>query len=295
MTKNILITGSSTGFGHEAAIHLAKKGHDVYATMRAPEGRNAEKAAALRAYARSEDLNLEVRELDVTSDESVEQAVAAMPPIDVVINNAGLGYLGPVEGFTAQEFAAQLDVNVLGPFRVTKAVLAGMRARRDGLIIQVSSISGRNAFPGFGLYHASKWALEGLSESWRYELAHLGVDVVLVEPGPFLTNFSGNITQSQNQDFSPVYEHVSDFNEAFVEQLHVAFEDPVAPTDPQIVVEIFDQLINTPKGQRPLRTVAGLDFGCQAVNDAMEPLRLEGLRSSNIAHWDGPKGADQGS
>lgn len=292
MTKSILITGSSTGFGYEAAIHLAKKGHRVLATMRAPEGRNAEKATALRTLAQSEGLKLDVRELDVTSDESVERAVAEIDPIDVVINNAGLGYLGPVEGFTAQEFAAQLDVNVLGPFRVTKAVLAGMRARRDGLIIQVSSISGRTALPGFGLYHASKWALEGLSESWRYELAHLGIDVVLVEPGPFLTNFAGNITPSKNQDLSPVYEHVSQFNESFVEQLHAVFEDPVTPTDPQIVVDIFDQLINTPKGQRPLRTVAGLDFGCQAINDATEPLRQEGLRSSNLAHWDGPKGAD---
>lgn len=134
---------------------------------------------------------LEVVELDVTSDESVDAAIAQTPEVDVVINNAGVGYGGPIEAFTSDDVTKQLDVNIVDTFRVAKAVLPGMRARRSGLIIQVSSVAGRCAFPGCGTYHASKWGLEGLSESMRYELGPLGIDVVVVKPGPFSTNFFG--------------------------------------------------------------------------------------------------------
>ncbi|MCW5514753.1 SDR family oxidoreductase [Muriicola sp. Z0-33] len=289
--KTILITGCSSGFGHDAAKYLAEKGHHVIATMRNIDGKNAQAAADLKNYASENGYKIDVLEIDVTSDDSVAKAAEQLPDIDVLINNAGLGFGGAVEAFTSQQCLDQLDLNIVGTLRVAKAVLPGMRARKSGLIIQVSSIAGRLAFPGFGVYHASKWGLEGLSESMRYELAPHGVDVVMVEPGPFSTNFFGNMIPASSEDVAQAYQHVTDFNEGFGAQVTELFESEEAPTDPMIVVKTFEALINLPPGQRPLRTIAGLDFGAQAANDAIEPIRKGALAAMEIADLDGPSPA----
>ncbi len=289
MSKKILITGCSSGFGLDAAKSLASKGHHVYATMRDVDGRNAAKAQELRDFAPSAGGSISVHEMDVTSDSSVRDAVAGMDQIDVLINNAGYGYGGPVESFEGEEILAQLDLNIVGTARTANAVLPGMRARGDGLIIQVSSTAGRAAFPGFGVYHASKWGLEGMSEAMRYELAPLGIDVVLVEPGPFATNFFDNMKQGSRQDVMDGYGHVGEFFAGFQTTVTELFENEEAPTDASVVIDIFDRLIDTPKGERPIRTIAGLDFGFQALNDAAEPIRRAGLESMGIADWDGAK------
>lgn len=289
MTKHILITGCSTGFGFDSAKYFAQKGHHVYATMRNVTGKNQAAAAALQDFAKAEQFNLSVHEMDVTSDESVQAAVSQIPRVDVVINNAGVGFGGPVESFTSAQILGQLDVNIVGTIRVAHAVLPGMRARKNGLIIQVSSTAGRAAFPGFGVYHASKWGLEGISEAMRYELAPHGIDVVIVEPGPFSTSFFANLVGGADEQMAAAYEHVAQFGEGFKQMVMDAFENQDAPTDPAIVVEIFDKLIETPAGQRPLRTIAGMDFGLQAVNDAVEPIRLQALEMMQITDWDGPQ------
>lgn len=286
--KKILITGCSSGFGYSAAKYLAEKGHHVYATMRNIAGKNDTPASELREFANSNGLKIDVLEIDVTSDESVNSAIAQIPEVDVLINNAGLGFGGAIEAFSSAQCLAQLDLNIVGTLRTAKAVLPGMRSRKSGLIIQVSSIAGRGAFPGFGVYHASKWGLEGLSEAMRYELAPLGIDVVLVEPGPFSTNFFGNIVPATNDDIASAYQHVGDFFEGFGNQVKTMFEDDNAPTDPMIVVKIFENLINTPNGSRPLRTIAGLDFGFQALNDVVEPNRKAILESMGLEGVDGP-------
>ena len=286
--KKILITGCSSGFGYDAAKYLAEKGHHVYATMRNTGNKNSKPARELRDLANMKGYKLEVIEMDVTSDSSVHNAVKNIPEVDVLINNAGGGWGGAVEAFSAQQCLDQLDLNIVGPLRVSKAVLPGMRARKSGLIIQVSSIAGRFAFPGFGVYHASKWGLEGLSESMRYELSPHGIDVVLVEPGPFSTNFFGNMVTAASDEITEAYQHVTDFNEGFGNNVMALFEDEGAPTDPMIVVKTFEALINMPPGQRPLRTIAGLDFGAQAINDAVEPLRKASLEGMEVAHLDGP-------
>lgn len=267
---------------------MAEKGHHVYATMRNINGKNANPASELKDYSNSNGFKIEVLEMDVTSDESVNSAVAQIPEVDVLINNAGLGFGGLIEAFSSAQCLAQLDLNIVGTLRVAKAVLPGMRSRNSGLIIQVSSIAGRGAFPGFGIYHASKWGLEGLSEAMRYELAPLGIDVVIVEPGPFSTNFFGNMVPATNNDIALAYKHVGEFFDGFGKQVEGMFEDANAPTDPMIVVKIFENLINSSAGSRPLRTIAGLDFGFQALNDAVEPIRKASLESMGLADCDGP-------
>ena len=285
--KNILITGCSTGFGFLASKYFSDKNYQVFATMRNIDGKNASAAEELKNYGASNN-NIQVIELDVASDESVQNAVSGLPAIDVLINNAGLGYGGPLEAFSSEQCLEQLNVNIVGTLRVAKAVLPGMRKQKSGLIIQLSSIAGRGAFPGFGVYHASKWGLEGLSESMRYELAPLGIDVVIVEPGPFATNFFGNVVPPSDEEIANAYQHVNEFLEGFGQQVEGAFESADAPTDPMAVVQIFDKLIETPDGQRPLRTIAGLDFGFQSLNDAVEPLRKASLASMGIEALDGP-------
>ena len=287
--KKILITGCSTGFGFDSAKYFAEKGHHVYATMRNINSKNTKPASELKDFAKDKNLRLEVLEMDVTSDKSVNAAVAQISEVDVLINNAGLGYGGPIESFTSDEVLNQLDVNIVGTIRTAKAVLPMMRTQKSGLIIQVSSGAGRASFPGFGVYHASKWGLEGISESMRYELAPLGIDVVLVEPGPFSTSFFGNIVTAQDNGFANDYKHVDAFFEGFQNQVKGAFEDSNAPTDPMLVVYAFEKLIDLSAGSRPLRTMVGLDFGIQALNDAVEPFRKGILDSMGLADMDGPQ------
>lgn len=281
--KTILITGCSSGFGYSAAKYLADKGHNVIASMRNVAGKNAKPAAELGDYAKANNVKIQVLELDVTSDESVSAAAAQLPTVDVLINNAGFGYGGPVEAFSSQAVLDQMDLNIVGTIRAAQAVLPGMRAQKSGLIIQVSSIAGRGAFPGWGVYNASKWGLEGLSEAMRYELAPLGIDVAIVEPGPFETGFLGNMVAAGNAEIASAYGHVDEFNANFVANVQNLFADENAPTDAMLIVKIFEDLINTEPGTRPVRTVGGLDFGLQSVNDATDPIRKEILAGMGLS------------
>jgi NAD(P)-dependent dehydrogenase (short-subunit alcohol dehydrogenase family) len=188
MMKNVvLITGCSSGIGREAARRFAREGYCVYASMR----RTAD-GAGLRAEAEQTGWTLTTPELDVTSDESVSAAVVRILEetngrLDILINNAGYYCVGPIEETAPDELRAQFETNVIGVLRVTRAVLPAMRQRGQGAIVNVSSVSGRMVLPAVGPYHASKWALEAMTEALRYEMRPFGIRVTCVEPGPFKT------------------------------------------------------------------------------------------------------------
>ena len=177
----VLITGCSTGFGRAAAVELTKRGHEVVATARRPEALADLDVAQTLA-------------LDVDDDASVAAAVGAAGPLDALVNNAGFGVTGPVERLPIAEGRRIFETNFFGAMRMIQAVLPSMRERGSGTIVNVTSLAGRVAPPLDGLYSATKFALEGLSEALHYEVGHFGVRVRIVEPGIFETGFSGNIS-----------------------------------------------------------------------------------------------------
>lgn len=184
MSKTIFITGASSGLGKQTAILFANKGWNVIATMRNPA--NEKELSAIP--------NIRLLALDVTNlqqAEEVIQQVTKIDTIDVVFNNAGYGLAGPFEGATDEQLQKQIDTNLLGVLRVTKAFLPHFREQKNGLFITTTSIGGHVTFPFNSVYHATKWALEGWSESLSYELAPLGITVKTVAPGGISTDFAG--------------------------------------------------------------------------------------------------------
>jgi NAD(P)-dependent dehydrogenase (short-subunit alcohol dehydrogenase family) len=191
-SRSILITGTSSGIGRATAERFAARGWQVFASMRNPE-----RGAELRARAADRGWRLTTLPLDVTSDESVAAATShvlreAGGRLDVLINNAGYYQFGALEETSPDELRAQLETNVVGVLRVTRAVLPAMRTCGSGTIITLGSVSGRVAVPMGSAYTASKWALEGMIESLRLELIPFGVRVALMEPGPYHTALHDN-------------------------------------------------------------------------------------------------------
>ena len=268
----VLITGCSTGFGRQAAEELALKGHHVLATMRNVKGKNREAAEALLNAPTADGGKIEVLELDVTSGISVDTAAEQVRALgvvpDVVVNNAGQMYVGITEAFTAEELTRQLDINVVGIHRVLRAFLPEMRKRGSGLLINISSVAGRFGAPFFGVYNASKWALEGYSQALRRELACTGVDVVVIEPGPFATELFGQSPTPEDADGrGATYPDVAP--QTFKEMgaaFEGMFEDPEVPTDPKLVVDRIVELIEAAPGTREFRTAVGFDVGVTARN-----------------------------
>ena len=178
-----LVTGASTGIGEATALHFARLGHTVYASMRTPD----DSGGGLRRAAEEEALDLELVALDVDDSASVASAVGRViersGQIDVLVNNAGLGKLTSVEEVAVDEAKAVFETNVFGPLRMMQAVLPGMRERTSGTIVNVSSVAGRIVSAGHGVYSASKHALEALSEAVAIETRRLGIRVIVIEPG----------------------------------------------------------------------------------------------------------------
>ena len=195
--KVAVVTGSSSGIGFETSLLLSRNGVYTYATMR-----NLNKSQQINDVAEKENLPLKVLQLDVTDDKSVKDAIRQVKDessrIDVLINNAGYDVMGAVEDISIEEFKSQFETNLFGVIRVTKEVLPIMRNQRAGNIINISSVGGRIGIPLNSAYISSKFALEGLSESMRYELEQFGIDVILIEPGVVKSNFFENADVANN-------------------------------------------------------------------------------------------------
>lgn len=282
---NVVITGSSSGFGKLMAETLAKAGHAVYATMR---GTNAKNALAAKSLAASNS-SIHVVEMDVTNDSSVQQAIDSIAKscggaIDVVVNNAGRFSMGVQEAFSVDEVKALFDTNVFGPLRVNRAVLPHMRKCRSGLIVNVSSVVGRVSLPTAGTYCASKYALEALAEAQRDELAPLGIDVVLIEPGAFPTEVGNNGQYASDMNRAADYGAVASIPQKMGEGLAQLFGSPMAP-NPQDVANAVKDIVGMPAGKRPDRVVVDNLSGApiKALNESYQKTRKEMLAAFGLA------------
>jgi NAD(P)-dependent dehydrogenase (short-subunit alcohol dehydrogenase family) len=207
MAKTIFITGTSTGLGKLTAIHFAKNGWNVAATMRSPE-----KETEFKAFPNIKIFKLDVTQIDSVST-AVKDAIAAFGTIDVIVNNAGIGMYGALEVTDEGDINKQFDVNVRGVINVIRAFLPHLRANRHGKIINISSVMGvSTALPLGSLYNMSKFALEGLTEGLTFELKPLNIDLHLVEPGGFVSAFGDNVTFSKSdiiKDYDVITDSVS--------------------------------------------------------------------------------------
>ncbi|MFJ3407307.1 SDR family oxidoreductase [Promicromonospora sp. NPDC090134] len=260
----VLVTGASSGFGRLTVESLARRGHRVFAALRDVSGRNERAAAELAAFATREEVDLRVVELDVTDQTSADRAVAAVLDaagrLDVVVNNAGGIFPGPVEAFSADEVHRQLDVNVLGAVRVNRAALPHLREQGHGALIQVGSLSGRVTLPYTGLYSASKAALGSLTDAWHLELAPFGVESVIVEPAPYPTSIGPNSVGPADAARLSVYgENMTRF------LTDLTGRQVESPDDPQTVADALVELVELPDGARPRHTVVAPEVQRQAV------------------------------
>ena len=278
----VLITGSSTGFGRLFAEPLARKGHTVFATMRDPGGRNAKNGSEIRTLAEKDSLPIYVLELDVTDDASVERAVDAAVAkagrIDVAINNAGYVVSGLAEAVTPEQAQRLMDTNFLGAVRVNRAVLPHMRRQHSGVLIHVSSGAGRVVLPSFGFYCASKFALEALAESYRYELAAQGIESVILEPGQYETPIFGNIVTGADEARTNTY--------GAVKEIPAKVNAALSSTsgNAQEVADAVLRIIETPAGEKQLRYfVSPQNFGVDEINALSKQVQANVLEAFGLA------------
>jgi len=279
--KNVIITGSSSGFGLKAAKDFADKGYRVFATMRNPEGKNVVKKSELEEYSN----HIKVMDMDVTNDASVQDAIAGIinqaGNVDILINNAGIMYVGVTEAYSIEQAHQQMNTNYYGIIRVTQAVLPSMRKAGKGLIINTTSVAGRVSWPFFGTYNATKFAVEGYAQALKYEVAPAGVEVVMVEPGPFGTGLMDSIQTESRTEVLADYNQLNEIKTAMLEQFGQFLNTPEAPQS-QLVVDAYIQLAEMEHGTRPTRTVVGLDYGAVKMNELTQSIQDDVLKALQL-------------
>ena len=250
MEKVAVVTGSSSGIGFETSLALAREGYFTFATMR-----DVKKADAVKKIAEEENLPLKVIELDVDNEDSVENAIKSIidekQRIDVLVNNAGWGIWGTGEDVSLEEFREQFETNFFSIVRLIQKVAPTMRKQGSGDIVNISSIAGRIGFPVSTAYISSKFALEGFSESLRFELGEFGINVIIIEPGVIKTNFFDSMRTAKKADVGETYR---DITSKVITGVKMMAEMGTHPK------EVANVIINSIKEEKPLpRYVVGND------------------------------------
>lgn len=285
--KSILITGSSSGFGRMGAEHYARLGAKVFATMRNLPRPEAEELTSLAA---EENLDIQVIEIDVTSDSQVEAGVAAAleatgGTLDVLINNAGISTSGPIEVQDIEATRLLFETNVFGPQRMARAVLPAMRAAKTGQIFNVTSQLGRVIIPGFGQYSPTKFALEAMSEQMAYEIVQHGIEVTIIQPGGYPTK----IWENQAPLSAALKARIPDTVLAAYPNMTAnmgASGGGGGDTDPMDIPRNIAEIIAMPAGMRPLRRAVHPGPKPQLpINETSSRQQLAYLGSSAYGPW----------
>ena len=262
MEKVALVTGSSSGIGFETSLALARNGFHTFATMR-----DLGKDEKIKQIIEKEDLSIEILELDVDSEESVNRAIKTVSEkkgrIDVLVNNAGYGMWGTVEDVSIDEFKKQFETNFFSIIRLIQKIAPIMRKQSSGNIVNISSVAGRIGFPVSPAYISSKFALEGLSESLRFELMPFGINVIIIEPGVIKTNFFDSMKLSEKSQQDSAYKEITN---KVISGVKMMAEMGTHPK------EVADVVIKTLGEEKPLpRYVIG--------NDAMMFLEAKKMKT----------------
>ena len=283
MSKTIVITGASSGFGALTARRLVDADHTVYAGMRDTTGRNAPQVAAAKRYAAENDVDLRTIELDVSAQDSVDAAVEAIiseqGSLDIVVQNAGHMVTGPAEAFTPEQLADLYDTNVVGTQRLNRAALPHLRAQRQGLVIWVGSSSTRGGTPPYlAPYFAAKAGMDALAVSYAAELARFGIETTIVVPGSFASGTNHFAHSGRPADDAVVAEYDALYPN-LMEQIGRRLAE-LAPADADVadVAAAIVDVVEMPHGRRPFRVhIDPADDGAAVVNAVADRIRTEFL------------------
>jgi NAD(P)-dependent dehydrogenase (short-subunit alcohol dehydrogenase family) len=284
MSKVILVTGASSGFGRLTAEALAKAGHTVYASMRDTAGRNKPNVDAIAEFSKQHKADLRSVELDVQSPDSVDRAIAAVIAdtgrLDVLDHNAGHMMFGPAEAFTAEQYAQLYDVNVLGAQRVNRAALPHMRRQQQGLLVWVSSSSSAGGTPPYlAPYFAAKAAMDAMAVQYARELARWGIETSIVVPGAFTKGTNHFAHSGTPADKARVAEYEAGPYAGFSAEIQKAFA-AIVPADADVseVADAIVDVVGTPFGERPFRVhIDPSQDGADVGFTVMDRLRAEML------------------
>lgn len=279
--KTVLITGASRGIGLLTVKTLGQAGHYVVAAMRDIAGKNKDNAEALREWSKQCSGLIEVIEMDITDERAVNAGIQSLEQrltIDVLINNAGVMPVGITEAYTPAAVRDCFDTNVIGALHTSRAILPFMRKRKSGLLIHVSSTAGRLAIPYFGVYCASKWALEALVESMHYELESFGIESIIVEPGGHATDLISNPPAADDSNCILSYGAKAEYPHKMIAIFKDMFADENPITNAQNVADEINALIAM-TDKRPIRTTVGNDMGLNAINKEVAPIQAELIES----------------
>lgn len=250
MSQTILITGCSSGIGRSTANLFASKNWNVIATMRCPE-----KETELNTL-----LNVLLQKLDVTDTVSIQNAIKAgiekFGRIDVIVNNAGFAVGGPFETATGDQIQKQFETNVFGLMNCTREILPHFRSNQSGVIVNIASMGGRVSFPYFSLYHSTKWAVDGLSESLQYEMKNFGIKVKIIEPGAIKTDFYGR-SQTLSLDFDKTDETTMAYKDKYSKIKALFDKAGTGGSNPELVAQTIYRAVND--GSNKLRYTVGTD------------------------------------